>query len=202
MASTATEIEMLRQAQAGDHTAFERLRARLEPPVGRFVRRLIGSVEVAEDIVQDAFLAFFNNLPQVRSDLGLRPYLFRIARNLCYDELRRQGRFQPLSADFDTVELRVPVGLPGAVAAEPEEVAHWLTLYLQVQQAMERLPEIQRQALLLYSEEELSYAQIAEVTGSSIGTVKSRIFYAKKALRQLMEPDTLRELDAALREEG
>ena len=84
---------------------------------------------------------------------------------------------------------------PGEVDSQPEEATYWLLMYLEVQEAMERLPEVQREALILYSEENLSYAEIAEAMNTSIGTVKSRLFYAKKTLRQLLSVETLQALD-------
>jgi RNA polymerase sigma-70 factor (ECF subfamily) len=80
----------------------------------------------------------------------------------------------------------------------PEELAHWLLIHLEVQEAMERLPELQRQALILYAEEGLAYAEIAEIMETSVGTVKSRLHYAKKLLRGLLRPETLRSLDEEL----
>jgi RNA polymerase sigma-70 factor (ECF subfamily) len=79
--------------------------------------------------------------------------------------------------------------------SQPEAVTYWLLLYLEVQEAMERLPEVQRETLILYSEENLSYAEIAEAMNTSIGTVKSRLYYAKKTLRQLLSVETLQALD-------
>ena len=82
--------------------------------------------------------------------------------------------------------------------SRPEDVAHWLMLHMEVQEAMDQLPELQRQTLILYAEEGLSYAEIAEVMNTSIGTVKSRLYYAKRQLRKLLHPDTLRALDEDL----
>jgi RNA polymerase sigma-70 factor (ECF subfamily) len=80
---------------------------------------------------------------------------------------------------------------------EPEEVAHWLLIQLEVREAIDRLPEMQRQALILYSEEDLSYTEIAAVMETTVGTVKSRLFHAKQTLRRLLRPETLEALDGA-----
>lgn len=198
----AAEHDLLIQAQAGDCDAFADLQARLESPVRRFIWRLIGTSDAEDDIVQDVFIALYKNLHRIYPVERLRPYLFRIVRNRCYDELRRLGRFRQVSLDSD--EEPGESWLAGDAAdgaSQPEEVTHWLMLYLDVQKAIDRLPEMQRQTLILYAEEELSYQEIAQVMNTNIGTVKSRLFYAKKALRQLLHTDTMQALDAEFNQE-
>ena len=185
------EQELLRQAQAGDYTAFDALHASLEPDVARFVRRLIGHTQESEDIVQDTFIALYTNLERVQPVEKLRPYVFKIARNRCYDSLRRQGRYDQVSLDDEPTRVRVSFDLANRNGTPPDEVAHWLLLHLEVQEAMENLPEVQRQTLILYSEENMTMAEIAETMDVSVGTVKSRLFHAKKNLRGLLRPETL-----------
>lgn len=193
---TAHETELLRRAQAGDYEAFEALYQALEPAVRRFIRRLIGMHELEDDLIQVIFLAFFQHIKRIDPPEHLRPYVYRMARNRCYDELRRQGRYKVLSMDDDAVE--VVVSFAGAAEGPTQEdAAYWLLLQLDVREAMERLPELQRQALMLYAEEELSYAEIATAMNTSVGTIKSRIHHAKKSLRRLLRPETLQALDEA-----
>jgi len=187
----AHETALLQQAQAGDYDAFDDLHTTLEPAISRFVRRLIGHQQEAEDIVQDTFLSLYMNLDKLDPTQPPRPYVYRIARNRCYDILRRQGRYDQVSLDHEPTQVRVSFDLSERYNDAPEEVAHWMLLHLEVQEAIERLPETQRQALILYSEEELSYAEIAEVMEISLGTVKSRLYHAKKTLRGLLSLETL-----------
>lgn len=186
---------LLHRAQAGEGDAFGQLQAELEPAARRFIRRLIGTSDAEDDIVQDVFFALYRNLKRIEPAEKLRPYVFRMVRNRCYDELRRQGRFQSVSLGDEPVESVVSMQSPSD--SQPEEVAYWLLLYLEVQEAMERLPELQRQALILFAEENLSYAEIAEAMNTSIGTVKSRLYYAKKTLRGLLSVETIQALDEA-----
>ena len=90
----AVEHELFQEARAGDRAAFDRLQKALDTSVRRFVRRLVGQSEAEDDIVQDAFLALYMNLERLDSNEHMRPFLFRVVRNLCYDELRRKGRFE------------------------------------------------------------------------------------------------------------
>jgi RNA polymerase sigma-70 factor (ECF subfamily) len=184
---------LLLRVQGGEDDAFGELQAELEPAARRFIRRLIGVSDAEDDIVQDVFFALYRNLHRIEPIEKLRPYVFRMIRNRCYDELRQLGRFQAVSLDDEPRESAVSLQAPAE--GQPEEVAYWLMLYVEVQEAMERLPELQRQALILYSEENLSYAEIAEAMNTSIGTVKSRLYYAKKTLRQLLSVETLQALD-------
>ena len=195
------EAELLIQAQNGDYDAFEQLYTALEPGLARFVRRLIGDGQEAEDVVQDTLMSLYVNLGKIDQPEKLRPYVFRIARNRCYDILRHQGRFETVSIDAeddDPFTVRVSFELADERSTPPEEVTHWLLLHLEVREAIDQLPELQRQALILYAEESMSYAEIAEVMGVNIGTIKSRLFHAKQTLRRMLRPETLRAIEQDL----
>lgn len=189
------ESDLLRRAQGGDYDAFEQLHARLTPPLLRFARRLLGDCPEAEDVVQDTFIALYVHLGGVQPAEHLRPYVYRIARNACYDVLRREGRRTTLSLDDDTPMLTFADTLADERAPAPDDAAHWLLLNMEVQQAVDRLPDAQRQALILYSEADMSYAEIAEVMDVSVGTIKSRLFHAKRNLRAMVRPEILRAIE-------
>jgi RNA polymerase sigma-70 factor (ECF subfamily) len=197
---TAYETELLNRARAGDFEAYGDLQRQLEPSVRRFVRRLIGDSDTEDDLVQVVFIALYQHMGRIHPPEYLRPYLYRMARNRCYDELRRQGRYQVRSLDDEAMELHVSFTSAQETPSH-EDAAYWLLLALEVREAMERLPELQRQALILYAEERLSYAEIAEAMETTTGTIKSRIHHAKKSLRRLLRPETLHALDEALRDE-
>ena len=98
-----TEQELLRRARGGDNAAFGHLQAGLERTVRRYVWRLIGQNDDEDEVVQDAFFALYMSLERITPVENLRPFLFRIVRNRCYDELRKQGRFQSVSLDGELV---------------------------------------------------------------------------------------------------
>lgn len=190
-------IEVAKAAQKGDVDAFETLQLHFEGQIKRFVRRLIGISDLVDDIVQDVFISLYFNLHRINPIEQIRAYLFRIARNRCFDELRRSR--PTVSLDDEPVHLWVSYTSSGNhYESQPEEVAHWLLLHLEVQEAMDKLPELQREALIMYSEGGLSYAEIADVMVCSIGTVKSRLYHAKQNLRNLLSPDTLEMLERDL----
>ena len=181
-----SEQALFETARAGDRAAFDSLQQQLQSPVRHFLRRLTGQNAEEEDIVRDAFLALYLNLERIPSVESLRPFLFRVLRNLCYSELRRQGRFATISLEAGSLALQdIPEQRPS-----PHEQVQWRLLYGEVQKALERLPELQRQTLLLYFEEDLTYQQIAEAMATDIGTVKSRLYYARQNLLRHLKPDT------------
>jgi RNA polymerase sigma-70 factor, ECF subfamily len=187
------DYALLQNARHGDRAAFDRLQKRLEPDVRRFVRRLIGQSADVDEVVQRTFMALYVKAEHIESETHLRPFVYRVARHLCYDELRRQKRydFVPVNhgSDYDENEW-VPVDRRQA----PDDATHWSMAYERVRRAIESLPEAQRQTLILHFEEDLTYAQTAEAMDVDLGTVKSRIHNARKRLRATVGPDMLRAL--------
>ena len=165
------EQNLLIDAQQGDVKAYEDLQLMLQPAIYRFVHRMLNDPMRAEDIVQEVFIKFYQHLHTIDPPEKLRPYLYRIARNRCYDELRRMGRHESVSLDDEPVAVYVSF-IQAQSQPGPDDVVHWLLLAIEVREAIDRLPESQRRALILYSEEAMSYAEIAEIENVSLGTVK------------------------------
>jgi RNA polymerase sigma-70 factor (ECF subfamily) len=160
--------------------------------VWRFIARLIGEAE-ADDIAQVTFIKFYRNLARIDPPEAMRAYLFKIARNSCTDLLRSQGRYTVDELD-ETNAPRARVTFSGSTPA-PEDATHWLLLLMDVRAAMNDLPELQRQTLILYAEEKLSIEEIAGVMDTQPGTVKSRLHHARKTLRRLLPPGTVAALE-------
>jgi RNA polymerase sigma-70 factor, ECF subfamily len=188
------EQQLLLDAQQGDMDAYEELQLLLEPDIRRYVQRKIYDPYAVDDMIQETFLAFYRNLHRIEPVDNLRPYIFRIARNKCYDDLRKLERNEDVSLDDEPVRMRVSFTEAHQVP-KPDDMTYWMLLHLEVQQAIEQLPDSQRETLQLFSEEQLSYAEIADIMDVSIGTVKSRLFYAKKNLRGYLRAETLAVLD-------
>lgn len=200
--SELTDAELLIQAQEGDEFAFEMLHERLAPGLRRFARRLVGDEQESEDISQESLVTLYLNLSRIDPPEHVRAYAYRIVRNRCYDSLRRDGRRETYSIDDeDQPASRITFDLPDTWSTPPEEAAHWLLLGLEVRDVIDTLPEQQRQTLMLFADEELTYNEIAEVMGVSIGTVKSRLFHAKRTLRGRLGKGTLRAIREALDED-
>lgn len=189
------EHSLLIAAQAGDIDAYTELQLLLDPDIRRYVKRIISDPYAVDDVIQETFLAFYQHLHRIEPVEMLRPYLYRIARNKCYDDLRRYQRTgENESLDEDEVYLRVSF-TEAHHQPKPDDLTHWMLLHLEVQEAIDQLPAVQRETLQLFCEEQMTYGEIAAVTGASIGTVKSRLFYARKNLRGLLRAATLAVLD-------
>jgi RNA polymerase sigma-70 factor (ECF subfamily) len=150
---------------------------------------MLGQTAAAEDATQEAFVASWRNIASFRGE-AFRPWLLRIAANLCRDELRRRGR-RPASSLDNALEAGVPE--PSDDDPTPDDSALTSELRGRLQAALQLLPQDQRTALVLCDIDGLDYGEIATVMGTSLGTVKSRIARARMKMRELMqrEPELL-----------
>jgi RNA polymerase sigma-70 factor, ECF subfamily len=194
-----TEAERIRthllcRAKGGDHRAFDALQAYLLPAVRRFVRRLLGEPTAEEDIIREAFLALYLNIGRMDREGALLPFLYRVSRNRSYDLLREQGRYDVVSLDGGNgQDIPWQESLPSPIPT-PDAAVLRLLAWGEVQKAMDCLPENQRQALILFSQEDLSYAQIAEVMNLETSTVRATLYIARKNLLRRLRPDSLQAL--------
>jgi RNA polymerase sigma-70 factor (ECF subfamily) len=178
-----TDERLLEQAASGDETAFAVIYERHRSLVFRFAYRLSQSREIAEEITHDCFLSLIKEPQRFKAQeqrASLRTYLCAAARNLAFKRLRRAGSetaIDDFSEQLATAESQEPLRL--LLDAEVSEA---------VRKAIGELPPLQREALILFEYEELSLAEIAEVSGADVGTVKSRLHRARQRLRILLAP--------------
>jgi RNA polymerase sigma-70 factor (ECF subfamily) len=187
----ASDEELVRAAQGGDMSAFEELVARHRDKVYSRAYSMVRNPDDALDLSQEAWSRAWTRLKQFHGDASFLTWVTRITINLCLDHLRRGKRWQPES--FEQIqdeggawERRLPV-----VSANPTEGLERAELRELIDQALARLPDIHRAVVVLYEFEELEYREIAQRLGCSIGTVMSRLFYARRKLAGLL--DELRE---------
>jgi RNA polymerase sigma-70 factor (ECF subfamily) len=169
-------------------------------PVTRFVARLIGPDETEKDVVRESFIALYMNLERMDRPEALLPFLYRVARNRSYDALRKKGRFDTVSLDGEQGVGGVWADRIFAPGPTPADSVERVFLWSEVRRAIDRLPELQRQTLILYAEEDLSYPQIAEAMATDVGTIRSRLYHARRNLMRYLPPDTLRALGLAKEE--
>ncbi|HET6900513.1 MAG TPA: RNA polymerase sigma factor [Vicinamibacteria bacterium] len=168
---------LLGRAREGEERAFILLYERHRDPVFRFAYRMLGSIEGAEDVAHDCFLGLMTR--PLRFDptrASLRTYLCAAARNLSFKRLRAEARER-----FDD-EAHEPA-IDGAALTDllEHEVAR------EVQGAVSALPPLQREVVLLVEYESLSLAEVAEIVGTEVGTVKARLHRAREGLRHRLE---------------
>lgn len=178
------EQQLVARSQAGDLAAFNTLVERYQHYVYTTVYRMTGSVPVAEDLTQDAFIAAWKHIGSLRGG-NFRAWAVRIAVNACHDHLRRNRRRPERSldayADDPDDELKFPSDDPG-----PEDTALTAELGHLIQQGLAALPDDQRTVLVLSDIQGMSYDEIADVTGAALGTVKSRLSRARTRLREFL----------------
>ncbi len=168
--------ELVRQVLAGQTDDFRLLVNRHQPAIFRFASGMLGNREEAQDITQEAFLAAFANLSGYDSSrAAFSTWLFTITRNRCINLLKKS---RPIA--LDQPELVRGNTLPDPIARQE--------LSEQLNRALAALPVDQRSAFVLAEIEELSYAEIARIEQTTLGTVKSRIHRAKQRLQSLLEP--------------
>ncbi len=179
--------QLITRAVAGDRGAFESLYDRYSAAVFGVALKMLGDREVAEDAVQEIFWRVWRRLASFDRSRAFAPWLFGIAHNYCIDELRRRKvRPQPVYEDDDHPILSdipddVDVGEAAALADQRRIL----------RDALDQLPEEQRQALLLAYYGGLTQQEIAARLGNPLGTVKTRMRLGLQKLRALLQGQTL-----------
>jgi RNA polymerase sigma-70 factor (ECF subfamily) len=172
----AREEELLVvRCQLGERSAFDELIERWHPPLWKFVRRVTGDDDAAQDAVQDVWLRVLRGINRLRDGSKLRAWLFGIAHHVVTDRLRSQ--YASLTVDgIDLTNVAVDESSPG-LEDDIATLRHELT----------QLPVTEREVLTLFYLRELSLVEVAEVLGVPVGTVKSRLFRARQLLRDELE---------------
>jgi len=173
--STSAEHLLIKRAQDGDRGAFGELVRQHRAGVVNVVYRMSGDAALAEDAAQECFIRAWENLHRYRPRSAFRNWLYRIATNCALSELRRT---RPV-VDADGLQLRDSRQSPEARVEERERASL-------VQGAVLALPDASRSALVLREYEGLSYRDIAETLEIPLGTVMSRLNYARRHLRSAL----------------
>lgn len=185
------EQRLVEAAQRGDVEAFNQLVRLYEGRVYNLCYRMLGDADAAADVTQDSFISAYRNLNRFRGGL-FRSWLFRIATNACYDALRARKRRPTvsLSASSDLDDDGPAFDLPDA-GESPDERAVRRELSAAIQRGIDQLPEDQRIVVILSDVQGLAYEEIAEVTNTNLGTVKSRLSRARARLRDILRAGEL-----------
>jgi len=179
--TSKTESELIRSAQAGDRLAYDELVRRHQRNVYRWAYNIVRSHDAADDVAQEVFVRTFIALERIDPERPLGSWLCKTAVNIALNVLRKQ-RFRAQWAENQAT------GPAEAVAAgdEPDALMRRHRVIRRLEEAINELPPIYRTALLLRTRDHMSYDQIAEVLGVSMGTVMSRLARARKRLRTMM----------------
>jgi RNA polymerase sigma-70 factor (ECF subfamily) len=180
--TAVNETELVTRAQNGERTAFNELVRIHAQGVLNVIFRMCGDVQVAEDAAQETFIRAWLNLASYRPQTSLRNWLYRIAVNAATDMLRKEKRILPKA--LEDLQLRDPKPGPEAAFSLEERTAL-------IQRAILSLPDASRAVLILREYEGLSYHDISSTLDIPIGTVMSRLNYARKLLKDKLEQKLL-----------
>lgn len=179
------EEALIKKAQNGDVTAFNRLVLTYQEAVYNVAYRIMGEPQSAEDATQEAFISAYNALKSFRGG-SFKSWLMRIATNACYDELRRRKRRPQTSLEKITDENESFVFLRSPEEG-PEQAQQRLEMMHAIEDCLHALPDDQRIAAVLGDVEGYNYQEIAGIMGVSLGTVKSRLSRARAKLRDCLQ---------------
>jgi RNA polymerase sigma-70 factor (ECF subfamily) len=159
------------RCQMGEPAGFDDLIARWHGPLWTYVRRLVGDDEAAKEVVQDVWVRVIRGIGRLRDGAKLRAWLFGIARRTLMDRLRDQYA-TPIDADIDVSELPA-----GTATDDLDEDLQ------ELESALARLPLVEREVLTLFYLDELSLTEVGEALQVPVGTIKSRLFRARRMLK-------------------
>ena len=176
------EAQIVQRVLRGDVNAFEKLVLEYEKSVYAITQRMTGNAEDAADMTQETFIKAYNSLSSFRGDSKFSVWLYRIATNVCLDFLRSRSRKPTVSLsveDDDGEEVELDIA---DESQSPERLLERGLTRDAVRRGLDALSPEYRQILLLREIQGLSYEEIADVLTLEVGTVKSRIFRARKRL--------------------
>lgn len=183
-----TDLALVKRCQAGDSRAFDALVTKYRSRVYSMTYHLIQNETEAWDLAQEAFIKAWRAIGNFKGDSAFYTWLYRITHNVCYDWLRKKKIEGDTEFDDSRTDHRVAAGaeaVPHGVQ-RPDQALKNAELKARIDAAIARLTPDHRQAILLKEVEGLQYHEIAEVMQCSIGTVMSRLFYARKKLREML----------------
>lgn len=166
------EIFLVLRCQSGDREAFDRLLKSVQVSLWRYVSRLAGDPDLADDILQDVFLIIYRKIGWLNDPTLFRPWAYRIATRETFRVLKKRSRYKEEALDES---LAMSVAAPEVANLDPE--------------LLSRLSPASRAVLMLHYLEDLSLSETAEVLDISVGTVKSRLAYGLKILRGQIDPE-------------
>jgi len=179
MDTRSSDQELLQQAQQGQLEAFEILYHKYEQPVFRTALGIMGNRQAAEEVLQDCFVRAHRHLNHLHGDPSVGPWLHRVTVNLCYSRLRR-NYLSRMTVPLEAISNR----LFSTHGLSPEERSQDNEMKAAVHSGIEALDAKHRAVVVLYYLQDMSLEEISAILDCPVGTVKSRLFHARKELCQ------------------
>src|SRR6185437_4332859 len=180
--SSAADRDLVVSAAQGLEGGFEELVRRYQRPISGYVYRMVGDYESALDLTQEIFIKIYGSLSRYRPEFKFSTWIYKIAHNAAVDHLRRNAtREQSLvmGPEGDQFDLPIECG-----RLSPEQESERKERRGEIESVVRALPANYRELIILRHSQDLSYEEIVEVTGLTLGTVKNRLFRAREMMRQ------------------
>src|SRR6476620_8002314 len=178
-----TDVELIAKAISGREDGFEELVRRYQRPIVNYVYRMLNDYEASLDVSQEVFIKVYNSLARYSSEYKFSTWLYRIAHNAAIDHMRRNS-VSPQSIETESADgtYQLQIESPNPTPEQDRERSEWRT---QIDAVVKCLPAVYRDLILLRHSQDMSYDEIAEVTGLPLGTVKNRLFRAREMMRDI-----------------
>lgn len=180
LANALADSELVQSALAGRESGFEELVRRYQRPIAAYVYRMVGDYDAALDLTQEVFIKVYASLSRYRPEFKFSTWIYKIAHNAAIDHLRRHATREAVAgSETDRAETTVE-----SRRLSPEQESERTERCSEIEIVVQSLPAPYRELILLRHSQDLSYEEIAEVTGLPLGTVKNRLFRAREAMRE------------------
>ena len=180
---TLTDAELIHTSIGGREDSFEELVKRYQRPIVGYVFRMLGDYDSSLDVTQEVFIKVYNSLHRYSSDYKFSTWLYRIAHNATIDHIRRNSsNTQSIETDSADGSYQLQIESREPSPEKDRERKEWKA---EIEAVVKRLPTAYRELILLRHSQDLSYDEIAEVTGLPLGTVKNRLFRAREMMREI-----------------
>lgn len=183
ISSISTDLELVNSAISGKEDSFEELVRRYQRPITGYVFRMLGNYDSALDVTQEVFIKVYNSLTKYNAEYKFSTWLYRIAHNAAIDYLRRNSQFSQ-SLETENADGTYQLQLESS-APSPEKERERSEWRVEINNVVKCLPTTYRELIVLRHSQDLSYDEIADVTGLPLGTVKNRLFRAREMMRDM-----------------
>src|SRR5437764_12948639 len=181
---TLADGELVKTAIAGREAAFVELVRRYQRPIAAYVYRMVGDYDSALDLTQEVFIKVYNSLARYRSEFKFSTWIYKIAHNAAIDHVRRHAvREQALTGSVDGERREVAIE---SRRLTPEQESERKERCSEIESVVQLLQASYRELIVLRHSHDLSYDEIADVTGLPLGTVKNRLFHAREAMPDML----------------
>jgi RNA polymerase sigma-70 factor (ECF subfamily) len=178
-----TDIELISASLRGLEDNFEALVQRYQRPIVGYVYRMLNDYDAALDVSQEVFIKVYKSLDRYSSDYKFSTWLYRIAHNAAIDYIRRNSKKeQSLETEGAEGTYQLQLESPRPTPEDDREKSEWRT---EIESVVKCLPSAYRELIVLRHGEDLSYAEIAEISELPLGTVKNRLFRAREMMREI-----------------